>query len=1084
MLRFCFVFIAFLLVPVPASAQNLTLTGGSITLWGTHTYADVTITGGTLNVASYTGSGTTGTLHLIVSGTFTLGSGGTVNGNGRGYQGQTNANGAGPGGGQGGSCCWDAGGGGGYGAAGGTGVRDDNSTPEGAGGGAYGSSTSLAIQMGSAGGAAGQLDGDFGGQGGNGGAAFWVTAPTIIIDGVITMNGNNGGNFNNDAAGGGAGGGILLDGTTVQIGGGAVLRANGGAGADVDDNGGGGAGGRIKDFHGSGTPSAGTQQVLGGNGPGNATNGGTGTVQTIQTNLPPNAVAGGPYSGVEGGTVPLGGGGSNDPDGTIALYEWDCTDDGTYDTSQAGAGGTCAYAQDGTFTARLRVTDNGGLTDTDTATVTIANVAPTASAGAPHYFAPEGSPVAFTGSVTDVGVQDTHTATWTFGDGTIGSGFNPSHAYADDGTYTATITVTDDAGDSDTDTSAVFIANVAPTITSTPGTAASQGIPYSYAAAVTDPGTADTHTWSLAVSPGTMTVGTAGLVEWTPTFADTGTATVVLTVTDDDGGTDTQTWTIVVGFTDDDGDGMADGWESANGLDPTDPLDGTGDPDGDGVSNLAEFLGGTDPNVFDGPTAPVLIAPIGGVEVVDARPLLVVGAATDPQGDPLTYDIEVYADAALTALLTTILDLPPDDATGLGWIVDVNLPENAEAHWRARAADPYAAGPWASSESFFVNELEEPPEVPVPIFPIDGERVGTTQPTPQWSNVVDPDGDDVVYEVRIRDESGALLAEGTVDPGGAREEWTVDVVLDEDAFYDWDVRAVDDTGLASDWSAPEAFFVTADEGAPGDVHFLSPRDGDSVGEVAPDLVSTETTDPEGDAVTYVFGLDTAADFGSADFIEGVVAHSGTGSSTWDLGAEAIVLTANTTWHARVRAEDSTGLGSVGGWDIISFFVAGDDDPPPVPELISPEDGATLDATTATLEIGTVEDPDGDTVTYTIRVSSDAAGDDVLATATGLVPGGAAEDVTVTWVPSISLRDRVYWTARAEAAGAASDWAEPHLLILGITDPPPDVVPDGCEQCAATVAGGDRAAGFLALAALLGCRRRRPSRGSGVTATVG
>jgi len=41
---------------------------------------------------------------------------------------------------------------------------------------------------------------------------------------------------------------------------------------------------------------------------------------------------------------------------------------------------------------------------------------------------------------------------------------------------------------------------------------------------------------------------------------------------------------------DSDKDGMADAWESANGLDPADAEDRNGDRDGDGYSNLEEYI--------------------------------------------------------------------------------------------------------------------------------------------------------------------------------------------------------------------------------------------------------------------------------------------------------------------------------------------------------------------------------------------------------------------------------------------------------------------------------------------------------------
>ena len=46
---------------------------------------------------------------------------------------------------------------------------------------------------------------------------------------------------------------------------------------------------------------------------------------------------------------------------------------------------------------------------------------------------------------------------------------------------------------------------------------------------------------------------------------------------------------------DTEGDGMPDGWEVTNGLDPL-VDDSAGDPDVDGLTNLDEYTNGTDPN--------------------------------------------------------------------------------------------------------------------------------------------------------------------------------------------------------------------------------------------------------------------------------------------------------------------------------------------------------------------------------------------------------------------------------------------------------------------------------------------------------
>ncbi|MFL0805084.1 MAG: hypothetical protein K6L81_15335 [Agarilytica sp.] len=50
---------------------------------------------------------------------------------------------------------------------------------------------------------------------------------------------------------------------------------------------------------------------------------------------------------------------------------------------------------------------------------------------------------------------------------------------------------------------------------------------------------------------------------------------------------------------DTDADGMPDNWESAFGLNPSDPSDATIDVDGDGVTNINEYLSDTRPDLFD-----------------------------------------------------------------------------------------------------------------------------------------------------------------------------------------------------------------------------------------------------------------------------------------------------------------------------------------------------------------------------------------------------------------------------------------------------------------------------------------------------
>jgi len=98
-------------------------------------------------------------------------------------------------------------------------------------------------------------------------------------------------------------------------------------------------------------------------------------VKIYSTNQKPSANAGPPLTATAGEAILLSGGGQ-DPDGDIALYEWDFEGDGRWDwSSKATGAATRTYYATGTWTARLRVSDNGPIPKTDTASTTVTVVA-------------------------------------------------------------------------------------------------------------------------------------------------------------------------------------------------------------------------------------------------------------------------------------------------------------------------------------------------------------------------------------------------------------------------------------------------------------------------------------------------------------------------------------------------------------------------------------------------------------------------------------------------------------------------------------------------------------------------------------
>ncbi|MBW3597344.1 MAG: CSLREA domain-containing protein [Planctomycetes bacterium] len=96
-------------------------------------------------------------------------------------------------------------------------------------------------------------------------------------------------------------------------------------------------------------------------------------------NEPPVADAGGPYLVVRGGTVRLDASASSDPEQSAETltYEWDFDGDGVFDdaTGVNPVFSAAGIETPGTRTVALRVTDDGGLTDTATGTIEIVVIA-------------------------------------------------------------------------------------------------------------------------------------------------------------------------------------------------------------------------------------------------------------------------------------------------------------------------------------------------------------------------------------------------------------------------------------------------------------------------------------------------------------------------------------------------------------------------------------------------------------------------------------------------------------------------------------------------------------------------------------
>ena len=139
-----------------------------------------------------------------------------------------------------------------------------------------------------------------------------------------------------------------------------------------------------------------------------------------------------------------------DPDWTGGTIEWDFGDGFTASDTLTPAH---TYADNGTYTVTLIVTDSEGATGSDWLLASVSNVAP-ALGELPDFSVLAGEQFTITGVITDPGNLDTHqviilwapgiTETVDLAEGV--TGFTASYAYTDIGEYPVLVTVSDNEG--------------------------------------------------------------------------------------------------------------------------------------------------------------------------------------------------------------------------------------------------------------------------------------------------------------------------------------------------------------------------------------------------------------------------------------------------------------------------------------------------------------------------------------------------------------------------------------------------------------------------------------------------------------
>jgi len=281
----------------------------------------------------------------------------------------------------------------------------------------------------------------------------------------------------------------------------------------------------------------------------------TATVSVQKPNQAPSIVSFDVTAGSEGGTstLALTFADADLADSHAVSVDWgDGSTDPGADLS-AGVttfGGTHVFANTGTYSVVLTLSDSAGHTVTASSSVSPTNVAPAVGilSLSPSSVV-DHQTLTVSGSFTDPGIADTFTLTLNWGDGTSSSealsagttSFSATHAYNAAGAVTITATVADRdlAKSSSTADLVVLASNHAPANLAVGATALLEGGSTTLDVSFTDAESTDVHTVAITWGDGaTESVAlSAGATSTGPihTYLETGTYTVAVTVTDGGG---------------------------------------------------------------------------------------------------------------------------------------------------------------------------------------------------------------------------------------------------------------------------------------------------------------------------------------------------------------------------------------------------------------------------------------------------------------------------------------------------------------------------------------------------------------------
>ena len=407
--------------------------------------------------------------------------------------------------------------------------------------------------------------------------------------------------------------------------------------------------------------------------------------------------------------------------------------------------------------------------------------------------------------------------------------------------------------------------------------------------------------------------------------------------------------------------------------------------------------------VNSAPTVPGLTSPADAAQLVTLTPTLTLANSSDVDGNLLSYDFQIATSSSFATIVAQATGVVQGGSGSTSWNVSPSLAGGTTYYWRARAFDGSLYSSYSAYRTFTIT-ANTAPTVPTLTSPSAGAQVSTLTPTLTIGNSTDAQGNTITYDIQVSTSStfGTIAAQttGLAQGGSGSTSWVVSPNLVTGTTYYWRARAYDGA-LYSSYAAYQSFSIVSNS-APTTPGLNSPAAAATGVTRTPTLVVNNSTDPDGNTITYEFQVATTSSF-STIVAQAAGVAQGTGTTSWIVGTQ---LAYSTTYYWRVRANDGA-LNSP--YAAYRSFTTMSNTAPGAPAPTLPLNGSRVIDMTPDLVVNNATDTNGDPLTYQFYLYNEAT-TVLLATSPMMAPGTG----NTAWTTSITLSNKTKYTWRARS----------------------------------------------------------------------